>query len=81
MIVAFVGTMWGGYSQSYNSLLGARIVQGFSVSMFESVVISIVGDLYFVHERGVRVAFVTLCIAGLSNLPPILAGKIAESLG
>jgi MFS family permease len=81
MACAFAGTLWGGFAQSYNSLLGARIVQGLSVSMFESVFFAQVGDLYFVHERGVRVGIVTTCIAGISNLPPMLAGKIATDLG
>jgi len=81
MVFAFVGTTWGGFAQSYDSLLGARIIQGLSVSWFESVFFAIVGDLYFVHERGVRVAIVTTCIAGISNLPPLLAGKIAMTLG
>ncbi|CAK7210079.1 hypothetical protein SBRCBS47491_000649 [Sporothrix bragantina] len=81
MSCAFAGTFWGGFAQSHKSLLGARVLQGFSVSMFESVFFAQVGDLYFVHERGVRVGIVTTCIAGLSNLPPMLAGKIATDLG
>lgn len=36
MVCAFVGSIWGGAATSYNSLLGARIIQGFGVSMFES---------------------------------------------
>lgn len=39
------------------------------------------GDLYHVHERGVRIAVVTTCIIGISNLPAVLAGKISMSLG
>ncbi|KAM0812530.1 putative Major facilitator superfamily domain-containing protein [Seiridium cardinale] len=78
---AFAGTVWGGAAQSYDSLLGARIIQGCSVSMFESVFFAIVGDLYFVHERGLRTAIVTTCVSGVSNLPSVLAGKIATDLG
>ncbi|KAB5580385.1 major facilitator superfamily domain-containing protein [Coniochaeta sp. 2T2.1] len=81
MIAAFVGTVWAAAAQSHGSLLGARIMQGFCCSMFESVFFSIVGDLYFVHERGVRTAVVTAFIIGISNLPPVLAGKIATELG
>ncbi|KAI0121259.1 major facilitator superfamily domain-containing protein [Xylariales sp. AK1849] len=78
---ALAGTVWGGLAQSYHSLLGARILQGCSVSMFESVFFAVVGDLYFVHERGIRTSIVTTCVAGLSNLPSVLAGKIATELG
>lgn len=78
---ALSGTIWGGYATSYDSLLGARILQGLSVAVFESVIFSIIGDLYYVHERGLRIAVMTTCIVGISNLPPVLAGKISMSLG
>lgn len=81
MAAAFAGTVWAAAAHSHGDLLGARIIQGFCVSMFESVFFSIVGDLYFVHERGVRTAVVTAFIIGISNLPPVLAGKIATELG
>lgn len=42
---------------------------------------SIIGDMYFVHERGVRVALLTLCISALANLPAVLSGLITETLG
>ncbi|KAF7555108.1 hypothetical protein G7Z17_g2414 [Cylindrodendrum hubeiense] len=78
---AFIGTVWGGAAHSYNSLLGARVVQGFSVSMFESIFFAIVGDMYFLHERGFRTSIVTTVVSGISNLPAVLAGKITTDLG
>ncbi|KAF9891622.1 hypothetical protein FE257_003633 [Aspergillus nanangensis] len=81
MVCAFVGTVWGGAAKSYESLLGARIVQGFGVSMFESVMFDMVGDLYFVHERGARVAALTVAIAGMANLPTVLSGLVTTRLG
>lgn len=81
VVCAFVGTVWGGAAQSYDSLLGARVVQGLSVSMFESIFFAIVGDLYYVHERGFRTSIVTTVVSGISNLPAVLAGKITTDLG
>lgn len=81
MACALAGTVWGGFANTYDSLLGARILQGLSCSMFESVIFSILGDMYFVHERGIRVAIMSTCLAGVSNLPPVLAGKVAVELG
>jgi MFS family permease len=78
---AFAGTLWGGYAKSYGSLLGARIVQGLSVAMFESVMFSVIGDLYFVHERGSRMAIYVTSNSGVANLPAMLAGKITTDLG
>lgn len=81
MSCAFAGCLWAGYAKSYNSILGARVVQGLCVCMFESLNFVIVGDLYYVHERGVRVAIITTAIAGLGNLPPLVSGKVASTLG
>lgn len=79
--MAFVGTVWGGAAQSYGSLMGARVVQGLGTAMWESVMYSIIGDLYHVHERGVRVAALTIAISGLANLPALLSGVITQRLG
>lgn len=49
--------------------------------MFETVVFSVIGNLYYVHERGLHMAIVTTCISSISNLPPVLAGKIAMNYG
>ncbi|KAH3145986.1 hypothetical protein LV164_006138 [Aspergillus fumigatus] len=67
-----LGTIWGGAATSYNSLLGARIVQGF-------VMFAVIGDIYYVHERGTRVAALTIAISGIANLPALLSGLINRS--
>ncbi|KAK7883535.1 hypothetical protein LTR67_011111 [Exophiala xenobiotica] len=81
MICAFGGTIWGGTATSYNSLVGARVLQGLGISAFESVMYAVVGDLYFVHERGIRTALFTTCLSGLAQLPAMLAGVITQDLG
>jgi predicted MFS family arabinose efflux permease len=54
-------------ASGYHTLLAARIVSGFSTSAYESVIISAVGDLYFVHQRGIRISIVNFVLAGVSN--------------
>jgi MFS family permease len=44
-----VTSAWSGASQTYSSLLWARIFQGIGISPFEALVNASVGDLYFVH--------------------------------
>ncbi|OQV05082.1 hypothetical protein CLAIMM_09875 [Cladophialophora immunda] len=78
---ALAGTLWGGAANSYGSLLGARVVQGLGVAMFESVMFSVVGDLYYVHERGSRMSIYVTANSGIANLPAMLAGQITTDLG
>ncbi|KAJ2899314.1 major facilitator superfamily transporter [Zalerion maritima] len=65
----------------YKSIIGARAIQGVGCAPFESLINAAVGDLYFVHQRGVRMAFTNLAVFGGAFFTPILAGKISETLG
>lgn len=71
----------GAVHTSYGSLAGARVVQGFGIAPFESLLNAAVGDLYFVHERGIRMALTTLAVFGSAFFTPIVSGKITHSLG
>lgn len=77
-----VGTSaWGGAAKdSYKSLLWARIIQGVGAAPFEALVNATVGDLYFVHQRGKRMAFTNLAVFGGAFFTPILVGKITHTL-
>jgi MFS family permease len=65
---------WGGSTQKtldYKSLIWARVFQGVALAPFESLVNDVVGDLYFVHERGFRMAFTNVCLFGAAFLTPV----------
>lgn len=75
---------WGGSTHSnknYTSLLWARVFQGVALAPFESLTNAVVGDLYFVHERGPRMAIVNTAIFGGAFLTPVFVGMIAKRIG
>jgi MFS family permease len=74
------GSIWCGESTSYNSMLGGRIIQGLGTATFESITFAIIGDLYFVHQRGSRMAIYVISQTGLVLMPSMIAGKVAEDL-
>ena len=84
-------SIWGGASNylyiprlghtHYGSLLGARFFQGIGLAPFEALVNASVGDLYFVHERGKRMALSNLSLFGGAFFTPVLVGKITSTLG
>jgi MFS family permease len=81
-IIVVVSSAWGGGNgRSYKSLLWARIFQGIGLAPFEALVNASVGDLYHVHERGVRMALSNLALFGGAFFTPVLVGKIADTLG
>ena len=41
---------------NYNSFLAGRVVLGLGGAAYESIIFNVIGDVYFVHQRGVRIA-------------------------
>ncbi|KAL9125824.1 MAG: hypothetical protein Q9217_005032 [Psora testacea] len=81
-VLIIVSSAWGGASgTNYKSLLWARVIQGVGLAPFEALVNASVGDLYFVHERGKRMALSNLALFGGAFFTPVLVGKITHSIG
>ena len=76
-----VGTAVGEAKVDYKYLLAARIIQGFSTSAFESLIVATVGDLYFVHQRGLRISFINFILNSASSLASIICGVVFAHLG
>jgi MFS family permease len=76
-----IGNAIGEAADTYNLLLAARIVQGFSTSAYESLIVAAVGDVFFVHQRGLRISAITFILSAASNLASIIAGQVTTGLG
>ncbi|CZT42732.1 related to transporter protein HOL1 [Rhynchosporium secalis] len=80
-VIVIISSVWAGASTSYRSLLWARIFQGVGTAPFEALVNAAVGDLYFVHERGKRMAITNLAVFGSAFFTPIVVGKMTHTIG
>ncbi|KAH3985437.1 hypothetical protein HBI56_073720 [Parastagonospora nodorum] len=80
-LFGLLGTVIGSAVYSYNGLLAGRIIQGGSVSAFESIVVSMIGDLFFVHQRGTFMTLIQFILGAASNFSAIIVGPIATNLG
>ncbi|KAI9373308.1 major facilitator superfamily domain-containing protein [Aspergillus egyptiacus] len=81
-LLMVVSCAWaGGSGENYQSLLWARIFQGVALAPFEALVNAAVDDLYFVHERGKRMALSNVAVFGAAFLTPVAAGKITKTMG
>ncbi|KAF2148903.1 serine/threonine kinase 16 [Myriangium duriaei CBS 260.36] len=76
-----IGTALGEAKISYNYLLAARIIQGMSTSAFESLTVAAIGDMFFVHQRGSRVALINFILNTASSLASIICGVVYSHLG
>ncbi|KAI0025805.1 MFS general substrate transporter [Xylariomycetidae sp. FL0641] len=80
-LLLFIGSLGGYYAHSYDMLLGFRLVGSIGMSPFEVLVTSTIGDIYFVHQRGVRLAAWGLCLSVGVGGGTIISGYIIEDLG
>ncbi|KAL1792815.1 hypothetical protein ACET3X_009322 [Alternaria dauci] len=80
-VFGLLGTVIGSAADSYEGLLAGRIIQGGSVSAFESLVVTMIGDLFFVHQRGVFMTLIQFILGAASNFSAIIVGPIATNLG
>ncbi|EGP86176.1 unnamed protein product [Zymoseptoria tritici ST99CH_3D7] len=81
-VTIIFSSAWGGSAnRNYNSLMAARALQGVGLAPFEALVNVSVGDLYFVHERGKRMALTNFSLFGSAFLTPVIVGKMSEMMG
>lgn len=67
--------------RSYQGLVAAKVLEGFSAAPYEALIYAMVSDLFFVHERGLYLAITNFVIVAMSNLTGVVSGPIASSLG
>ncbi|CAG8982912.1 hypothetical protein HYALB_00002928 [Hymenoscyphus albidus] len=78
-VLIFISCIWAGVvKHNYDSLAAARFFQGVGTAPFETLVNAAVGDLYFVHQRGKRMAMTNLAVFGGAFFTPIVVGKITH---
>jgi len=76
-----LGAIVGAFSPDYRTLVVARILQGLSSSAYESIVVSVIGDMYFVHQRGLRISLFSLVIGTIGSSTAIVSGWIITNMG
>ncbi|EXJ57744.1 uncharacterized protein A1O5_12534 [Cladophialophora psammophila CBS 110553] len=81
MVFLLAGTIWCAEATSYDSMIGGRLIQGVGTAIFESVTFTLIGDLYFVHQRGSRMAIYVVAQVALVLLPSLLTGVVSVNLG
>ncbi|KAK0610643.1 major facilitator superfamily domain-containing protein [Bombardia bombarda] len=58
---------------SYNGLMAARVIHAFGSSVCEALPVQLVNDIFFLHERGKRLGYYTVCLC-FGSTGPLFAG-------
>jgi len=79
--MVIIGVIVDASAQSFNALLAGRILQGLGGACFEGIVTPFIGDMFFVHQRGSRIAAYTMSLWTGSCFGLIPTGVITQNLG
>lgn len=75
-------SIWAACSNSFQSLLAARVFQGLLMGMNYSAAGSAsISDVFFVHERSRMIGIWSFIILTTNNVTPIISGYVIEDLG
>ncbi|KAJ5368357.1 uncharacterized protein N7496_008117 [Penicillium cataractarum] len=80
-ILLLVSCCWAAASKSYHSLIASRIFQGLGMGGFFGLAgTNSINDVFFVHERGLRVGLWNFGVIASVNLTPVISGYVISNL-
>ncbi|CAM1501265.1 Fc.00g104270.m01.CDS01 [Cosmosporella sp. VM-42] len=79
--ITFAASIWAALSPDFANLQAACVVGGFGGAASEALGAAIINDLYFLHERGSKMAWYVISLAFGSSLGPLCGGYIIEHKG
>ncbi|PVH93939.1 MFS general substrate transporter [Periconia macrospinosa] len=85
MLLAFLllifSSMWAGLTSNFSSLLAARAFMGMGAGSVDTVSPVVLGETFFVHQRGRVMAIYTFCLGVGPVVGPIAGSYIVASGG
>ena len=73
LLIYFLGLLGASQANSYGGLMAARIVHGIASGVCEALPVQLVNDIFFLHERGNKLGYYTVCLCWGST-GPLYAG-------
>ncbi|EJD47757.1 putative MFS transporter [Auricularia subglabra TFB-10046 SS5] len=73
ILIFIAGLAGASRSTTYAGLMVARVIHGFGSGVCEALPIQLVNDIFFLHERGKRIGYYTVCLC-LGSTGPLYAG-------
>jgi MFS family permease len=70
--------IWQALATSYSSLLAARAINGIATATSETILVQVVSDVFFLHDRGLWTGVYFMGYFLGLFIGPIIAGNIAQ---
>ncbi|KAF2175710.1 putative MFS transporter [Zopfia rhizophila CBS 207.26] len=73
MILFAGGLIGASQANTFSGLMVARVIHGFGAGVCEALPVQLVNDIFFLHERGQRIGYYTVCLC-FGSTGPLYAG-------
>jgi MFS family permease len=80
-LICFGSSIWRAKANSYNSFMGACILNGIGAGPAETAQPTIIADIIFLHDRGKYQTLYFAFYFGSLMVGPIISGPMAQNLG
>ncbi|KAJ5728883.1 uncharacterized protein N7483_003391 [Penicillium malachiteum] len=81
LLILGLTSIWCAKANDYGSLVGARIFQGIGIGPSETVSPTVIGEIFFLHQRGRAMAVYTVFLVLGSIIGAIIGSYIAAEAG
>jgi len=73
LVFFLVGLIAASQCTTFDGLMAARVIHAFGSGVCEALPVQLVNDIFFLHERGKRIGYYTICLC-LGSTGPLYAG-------
>jgi MFS family permease len=80
-LINFGTSIWRAKATSYNSFMGACVVNGLGAGPAETIMPAVIADIFFLHDRGKWNTLYWVVYMGSLMVGPIVSGSMAEAVG
>lgn len=81
LLLLVFSSMWAGLAKTFHGLLAARLVMGIASAPADAVSPDVVGEIFFVHQRGRAMAIYTVFLSLGSVIGGLSGGYIVAASG
>lgn len=80
-IICFVSMIWRARATTYNSFMGACVLNGIGAGPAETIQPTVIADIFFLHSRGRWNTLYWVFYMGSLMVAPIISGPMAQHVG
>ncbi|KAK4988554.1 hypothetical protein LTR50_003850 [Elasticomyces elasticus] len=80
-VLIVLTSIWEALATTHKSLLAARACNGIATATSESIMVQVIADMFFLHERGLWMGVYFTCYFLGAFLGPVMSGNIAARHG